>query len=228
MTDCNSHTYLIPIMELYKQGAESKIFTTTFSDRKAIVKERFSRKYRNELLDLNIRKERTKAEAKAILKCKQGGIATPVIYSLDLNNYKIIMEHINGQTVNDYLSNIKDKLDDNGELSKLLTNIGAIVGKMHSLGVFHGDLTTSNIIRKEDDTLVLIDFGLSHFNPSVEDKAVDLYVLERAFVSTHSYFSQLFPVILDGYKNGYELDVQAVFNQFQNVRSRGRKRLMVG
>jgi len=215
-------------MELYKQGAESKIFTTTFADRKAIVKERFSRQYRNELLDLNIRKERTKAEAKAILKCKQGGIATPVIYSLDLNNYKIIMEHINGQTVNDYITNIKDKLDDNGKLTKLLSNIGAIVGKMHSLGVFHGDLTTSNIIQKEDDTLVLIDFGLSHFNPSVEDKAVDLYVLERAFISTHSCFTQLFPIIVDGYKSAYELDFDAVFNQFQNVRSRGRKRLMIG
>lgn len=229
MTDYNSNTYLIPIMELYKQGAESKIFTSTFSDRKVIVKERFSRGYRNKLLDLNIRKERTKAEAKAILKCKQGGIATPVIYSLDLMNFKIIMENINGQTVNDYLTNMENnKLNDNDKLTKLLMNIGAIIGKMHSLGVFHGDLTTSNIIKKDDDTLVLIDFGLSHFNPSIEDKAVDLYVLERAFVSTHSYFSELFVVIMDGYKNAYELDIQAVTNQYQNVRSRGRKRLMIG
>lgn len=228
MTDCNSHTYFITTMELYKQGAESKIFTTTYSDRKAIVKERFSRQYRNKFLDLNIRKERTKAEARAILKCKEGGIATPVIYSLDLNNYKIIMEHINGQTVNDYLFNMKNnELDDNEKLTKLLTNIGAIIGKMHSLGVFHGDLTTSNIIKKDDDTLVLIDFGLSHFNPSVEDKAVDLYVLERAFVSTHSYFSHLWPVIVDGYKNAYKLGQQAVLNQFQNVRGRGRKRLII-
>ncbi|XP_025195061.1 EKC/KEOPS complex subunit bud32 [Melanaphis sacchari] len=229
MTDCNSHTYLIPIMELYKQGAESKIYTILYSEQKAIVKERFSRQYRNTVLDLNIRKERTKAEAKAILRCKQGGIATPVIYSLDLNDYKIIMEFINGQTVNEYLTNMKDnRLDDNGNLKKLLLNIGAIIGNMHSLGVFHGDLTTSNIIRKDDGTLVLIDFGLSHFNPSVEDKAVDLYVLERAFISTHSYFSDLFAVITDGYKSAYKLDVQAVINQFQNVRSRGRKRLMIG
>lgn len=216
-------------MELYKQGAESKIFTTTYSDQKAIVKERFSRQYRNKLLDLNIRKERTKAEAKAILKCKLGGIATPAIYSLDLNDYKIIMEHVNGQTVNEYLTNMKDnKLDEDGNLKKLLMNIGAIIGEMHSLGVFHGDLTTSNIIKKDDDTLVLIDFGLSHFNPSVEDKAVDLYVLERAFISTHSYFEHLFAVILDGYKNAYELDVQAVLNQFHIVQGRGRKRLMIG
>lgn len=31
----------------------------------------------------------------------------------------------------------------------------------------------------------LIDFGLASTSSSVEDKAVDMYVLERAFVSTH-------------------------------------------
>lgn len=30
-----------------------------------------------------------------------------------------------------------------------------------------------------------IDFGLGYTKPLAEDKAVDLYVLERAFVSTH-------------------------------------------
>ena len=37
----------------------------------------------------------------------------------------------------------------------------------------------------EDFEVVLIDFGLGSMKPSVEDKAVDLYVLERAFISTH-------------------------------------------
>lgn len=32
---------------------------------------------------------------------------------------------------------------------------------------------------------VAIDFGLGYTKPLAEDKAVDLYVLERAFVSTH-------------------------------------------
>lgn len=216
-------------MEFYRQGAESKIYTLLYLDQKAIVKERFSKQYRNKQLDYSIRKERTKAEAKAILKCKQGGIATPVLYSLNLNDCKITMENINGQTVNDYLTYLNEnKLDDDASLTKLLRDIGTTIGKMHSLGVFHGDLTTSNILKKEDDTLVLIDFGLSHFNPSIEDKAVDLFVLERAFVSTHSYFSDLFAAIIDGYKNGYESNVQAVINQFHNVRTRGRKRKQIG
>lgn len=216
-------------MELYKQGAESKIFSSIYSDRKCIIKERFSRQYRHKLLDQTIRKERTKAEAKAILKCKQGGIATPVIYSLDLKECKITMENIDGQTINDYLTKLNnDNKHNDAKLTKILMGIGDIIGKMHSIGVFHGDLTTSNILRKEDDTLVLIDFGLSHFNPSIEDKAVDLYVLEKAFMSTHSYFSYLFPVIFDGYKNVYNSNIQAVINQYQNVRERGRKRLSFG
>ncbi|XP_050424736.1 EKC/KEOPS complex subunit bud32 [Adelges cooleyi] len=99
---------------------------------------------------------------------------------------------------------------------------------MHFYNVFHGDLTTSNILLKEDGTLILIDFGLSRFNPSNEDKAVDLYVLERAFVSTHSYYADLFPAIIDGYTEANKSGYQAVINQFQNVRARGRKRLMVG
>ena len=41
------------------------------------------------------------------------------------------------------------------------------------------------MIRAADSQLVLIDFGLGVMKPSVEDKAVDLYVLERAFASTH-------------------------------------------
>lgn len=216
-------------MELCKQGAESKIYSSMYSNRKVIVKERFSKQYRHKLLDLTIRKERTKAEAKAILRCKKGGIDTPVIYSLDLINCKIIMEYIGGQTINDYLSNLKnEKLYDNSNVTELLMQFGAIVGKMHCIGIFHGDLTTSNILKKEDGSLVLIDFGLSHFNPSIEDKAVDLYVMERAFISTHSHFTHLFHVIMDGYKNVYKSNFQAVMNQFQEVRFRGRKRLAFG
>lgn len=64
--------------------------------------------------------------------------------------------------------------------------IGISLAKMHGLNVIHGDLTTSNLmLRKEGDSVVVIDFGLSFVSALVEDKAVDLYVLERAFSSTH-------------------------------------------
>lgn len=51
---------------------------------------------------------------------------------------------------------------------------------------------------------VAIDFGLSYNSTLAEDKAVDLYVLERAFLSTHpnsetlvSFVLQLFLILLN-------------------------------
>lgn len=40
-------------------------------------------------------------------------------------------------------------------------------------------------VREADNKAVLIDFGLSMISTMIDDKAVDLYVLERAFISTH-------------------------------------------
>ena len=65
--------------------------------------------------------------------------------------------------------------------------MGKTINNVHDLGIIHGDLTTSNMIIRNDKQIVLIDFGLSYFKDSAEDKAVDLYVLERAFKSTHPH-----------------------------------------
>lgn len=64
--------------------------------------------------------------------------------------------------------------------------IGVSLAKMHGIHIVHGDLTTSNLLlREHTDQVVIIDFGLSSTSTLIEDKAVDLYVLERAFASTH-------------------------------------------
>jgi TP53 regulating kinase-like protein len=46
---------------------------------------------------------------------------------------------------------------------------------------------------------VLIDFGLAYTSTLDEDKAVDLYVLERALGATHPDGGARFARILDGY-----------------------------
>lgn len=63
--------------------------------------------------------------------------------------------------------------------------MGRVVNSVHEAGIIHGDLTTSNMIMTQEKEVVLLDFGLSYFKDSAEDRAVDLYVLERAFKSTH-------------------------------------------
>lgn len=66
------------------------------------------------------------------------------------------------------------------------------MAKLHDGGLVHGDLTTSNmLLRDGDGQLVLIDFGLAFNSTLAEDKAVDLYVLERAITSAHASLTGL-------------------------------------
>jgi TP53 regulating kinase-like protein len=74
---------------------------------------------------------------------------------------------------------------------------------MHDAHIIHGDLTTSNLLLRSaanSKKLVFIDFGLAKLDcRSSEDKAVDLYVLERAFLSTHPSLGGMFQLIVDTY-----------------------------
>jgi TP53 regulating kinase and related kinases len=135
----------------------------------------------------------------------------------------------------------------------LLRRLGRAVGDMHSKGgVVHGDLTTSNIMVRpfrhgeqqldgvsegmETDfslrgEIVLIDFGLATQSAQDEDRAVDLYVLERAFGSTHPKQEAMFAEeVLEsqqGYRGSFK-GSQVVLKRLEEVRLRGRKRSMVG
>ena len=107
------------------------------------------------------------------------------LYLVDPPNHRLYMEKIAGSTMKDLLRSVC-----NGEYPETAhawaKEIGIVIGKMHDADIVHGDLTTSNImIREVDSKAILIDFGLSTVSTVLEDKAVDLYVLERAFISTH-------------------------------------------
>jgi len=84
--------------------------------------------------------------------------------------------------------------------------------------------------RSPSDTseVVLIDFGLAYISTLVEDKAVDLYVLERAFSSTHPASEDLFASVLKAYELGMGKHWKAIGKRLEDVRLRGRKRSMVG
>ncbi|GIJ88027.1 serine/threonine-protein kinase bud32 [Aspergillus pseudoviridinutans] len=126
----------------------------------------------------------------------------------------------------------------------LLRRIGHAVGALHKAGVIHGDLTTSNLILRPpslaeqhlaaDETnpsmagdVVLIDFGLASQSLQDEDRAVDLYVLERAFGSTHPRTEPFFEEVLNGYKESYK-GASSALKRLEEVRMRGRKRSMIG
>ena len=149
-----------------------------------IIKWRPEKSYRLPALDSKLTRHRCLVEARLLLKCRMVGVPCPALYLVDEANGKLWIEYLNGPSIRQYLKN-------DIELSEsiiVMQKAGESVGKMHSVDVVHGDLTTSNLLvnqEKHHVQVFLIDFGLGSQSNLEEDKAVDLYVLERALTSTH-------------------------------------------
>ncbi|KAK0413220.1 hypothetical protein QR680_006669 [Steinernema hermaphroditum] len=217
-----------------KQGAEGRLLNCTFLGRRAVLKERFSKKYRHPDLDVSLTKERMKAELKGIMRCSElGGVRVPRVYFVNTQSNQIIFERIEGDPVRVFINSHHDDANDpvvKEKLVNLCKRIGKTISTMHRAGIIHGDLTTSNMMLENGDPerLVMIDFGLASASPTAEDKGVDLYVLERAILSTHPFAEYLFESILQGYKEANEKHFKPVSAKLEEVRMRGRKREMVG
>ncbi|KAK5115285.1 hypothetical protein LTR62_001485 [Meristemomyces frigidus] len=178
----------------------------------------------------------------------------PAVLALDWESGWMMTEWIEGRTVKKAVYDTKtDRNGDNTTeateaLKSLLACIGEVIGILHASGVIHGDLTTSNMmLRAQPSTpesiasptsslagdIVLIDFGLSSQSVSEEDRAVDLYVLERAFGSTHPREEYLFPEVLKTYAESTRSGMHGktgklVLRKLEDVRMRGRKKSMLG
>ena len=113
----------------------------------------------------------------------------------------------------------------NGEMPKLLSN-----GHTEEEEQQQQQREASKIISQPYE-IVLIDFGLATQSIQDEDRAVDLYVLERAFGSTHPkqehWFDQEVLQCQEGYRGAWG-GSKVVLKRLEEVRLRGRKRSMVG
>ncbi|XP_057460732.1 uncharacterized protein LOC130751198 isoform X2 [Actinidia eriantha] len=135
---------------LVKQGAEARVFESTFVGRRSIVKERFSKKYRHPSLDSKLTLKRLNAEARCMTKARRLGVCTPVLYAVDPVQHTLTFEYVEGLSVKDIFldfgSNgvVEERMDD------IAVQIGAAIGKLHDGGLIHGDLTTSNMLIRDN------------------------------------------------------------------------------
>ena len=215
---------------LIQQGAEARVYRSNFFGKPTIIKERFVKTYRVPTLDQKLTNRRMTQEVRSMARCRKNGIRTPAVYHMDFKRRSIYMEDIHdGISLKEYIKSLDRSIDSEEKvLRSLVENIGKILAKMHDCDIIHGDLTTSNMIYTPDKGhITLIDFGLSTVSGLVEDKGVDLYVLERAFLSTHPNTEDLFQALLDSYFSSTG-NAKAVIGKLDEVRLRGRKRTMVG
>lgn len=224
------------------QGAEGKVYRSSFLKKPSVVKQRVKKNYRLEVLDTKINKTRLLQEAKCMTKARKAGVNVPCIYYVDQANYQLHMERIIGKTLKEILYKVYDK---DGAIHypefciELANKVGKSIAIMHDAEVVHGDLTTSNIMVEvgegqeltaanlADANVVFIDFGLGAMQAIVEDKAVDLYVLERAFLSTHPDSDNIVATAIESYRSTSKKGKE-ILNKLEKVRQRGRKRDMFG
>jgi len=205
----NIKSRIIP-EHLIGKGAEADISKGIYLEFESITKERVKKGYRILELDELIRLRRTVKEARFLASIKELGIYAPSIFDIDKENKKITMSYIHGKIA-------KEKIEE-GNLN-FCEDLGKIIGKMHSGGIVHNDLTTSNFI-VSDNTFV-IDFGLGKYSDLVEDKAIDLIVLKKSIMSIHyDKFDSVWNKIIEGYKT-YEM-FESVLECMKEVEKRAR------
>ena len=195
-------------MELLYKGAEASIWRTDYLGMPAVVKERIAKTYRIPEIDEKIRKARIKKEVLMIVE-SQKAVNTPKIFDVNMKEMKITMQFINGKKVRDLFYEGKD-------LEKTAELIGKSLKKLHTKGIIHNDLTTSNMILKNGE-IYFIDFGLAQTSSSTEDKAVDVLVFKKMLKSTHwKYYEKIWAAFEKAYAE------KTVLNQVKEVEKRAR------
>ena len=189
-------------MTIIGSGAEAVISL----EGNTVIKTRIRKSYRLREIDDSIRRDRTRTEARLISEARRCGVPTPIIK--DVTDFEIKMEYIDGTALKEIIN------------SPLSEQTGELIGRLHTCGIVHGDLTTSNIIFK-DGKLFLIDFGLSFLDKSVEARGVDIHVLFQTFESTHDNHEELINAFKEGYARTFSGAVEIIKREKQ-IESRGR------
>jgi len=201
-------------MKVIKEGAEAKLFLTDFEGRKAVLKKRVNKRYRNKVLDNSLIKKRTRQEYSLLNKANNYGVRVPLTYSLDVKNGSLLMEFIDGLRLKDYLNKGKNKLS-------ACKKVGKSIARLHKSNIIQGDLTTSNFIINNKNGPVILDFGLGQISPKIEDKATDLLNLKKTFLATHSSIKEGWRTITKEYCKNYKLG-QNVLIKLEEIEKRAR------
>lgn len=140
-------------MRLIARGAEAELYLVDWFGLKAVVKHRKPKPYRDPELDKLIRSRRTLNEVRVMARAHEAGIAVPAVYFFDVDNALIVMEYIEGPTAKQLLEGGRN----------VMREVGALAGKLHAVGIVHGDMALTNIIYRDGVRPYLIDMGLGYF-----------------------------------------------------------------
>lgn len=176
-----------------RRGAESIIRRKKFHEFEAIEKERIPKGYRNEEIDLKIRRMRMKREITMLERMSRNGICVPNIFSVDLKRNAFLMEYIPGKNLG---SEKNIDMDVPNEL-------GRIIGKMHGANMCHGDLTMNNIMI-DGKKVFLVDPSMGSVTDRIQDFAYDMRLLSESAVATLKDGEQFMNILMESYMKNFK------------------------
>ena len=147
------------------RGAEAVLKNSKMLGRKIVVKSRIPKTYRIRELDVKLRKERTRQEAKLLHFAKLAGVPCHTVLFADDGAFEIGMTKISGKRPT--------------MTAAQCAEAGKMLARLHAKGIIHGDYTPANLLQAKEG-LFVIDFGLGFFSSDIEDKAIDVLTMLKS------------------------------------------------
>jgi len=212
----------IVMEKVIHKGAEASLIYGHWFGKEAIFKHRIPKGYRIEQIDKKLRDNRTRNEAKALIRVKKYGVKVPQVYEIDTKSSTIVMKYIEGKKLKEALNSIT-----NDKKTQYLKELGKNIAILHKNGHIHGDITTSNVIITKSQDIFIIDFGLHDYSDYIEDKSTDIHLFKRVLISSHGNdFVICFEAFLEGYREGYGTnktnECEEIIKNVSIIETRGR------
>jgi N6-L-threonylcarbamoyladenine synthase/protein kinase Bud32 len=204
-----------------QRGAEA---TVELNDN--VVKTRVPKTYRHPALDKQLRRERTRSEARLTSDARRLGVPTPVLRDVDVQKARLVLDHVGSVDLRDNLT------------EAAVRDVGQYLATLHEAGIVHGDPTTRNVrvggssvpaSTSESGSASssssislqtwLIDFGLGYYTDAVEDYAMDLHVFFQSLSGTADHPEPLVVACEDAYRKAGD---ERVITQLREIEGRGR------
>jgi len=156
------------IKKLYKKGMFTEIHLAHDIERERdVVIKNIKKEFEN---DRNIKMMMTQ-EFNVLEKHKHLNIIEVYLFEKKIDKYRncIVMEYIRGETLTSLMKSLNKPMDVEYVIH-IIINICEGLKKIHSEGIFHKDITPSNVMISKEGRIIVIDFGCSQL--SSETKVV--------------------------------------------------------
>jgi Kae1-associated kinase Bud32 len=203
------------------EGAEASIRAVDWWGFPAFLKAREPKKYRPKALDERLRRERTRNEARLLVEARRLGIRTPLIYDLDLDRCRLILEQLPGPTLKEVLG---DAANPPAVVEGALRRLGEALGRLHAGHIAHGDLTSSNVLLPDGPggSVAFLDLSMGSRNAGLEELGIDLHLVEEDIKALSARAPSLLRAFYAGYSAGNPAGGQDVRARARAIRGRVR------